>query len=952
MSKNFHYLSYKEKFSKEILANLSKDISKNIVFVFDDFQRKKEFIKESKFIFIDKNYEFLTFDELRDKLYITSKILIDKSVSSIILFGSLTPELKKKLGVTDYFSMKEFSNRFFTFFRELYKNNVESLDSDFIYNWEKSQVQLMYEVKEIFDKTLDKDGYYPKEWIVNMNNFCDVWIKNTEKIIFIDVVKFTNLDKEILEEKLSYINVDFYFQLNINEFDEEKLRIKDVKIPDSIGKIKLYDVIDDTIGAFNLVNFLSKDEKEDVSSMIYSPMSNDNYYSDIFPKFFQRPLKKPVEETKFFEFIEAQKLLLDSLVEINGNIDESNLLFRIDGFLQCFNRGIFKEYYGVSDFVEKSFHKMIEKDYKYISKEILLEHVGEENPLENSLYNTLIRIINDITLIFGAKNYQDVLEFLNKILFRKKYLKKMSILDYKNNDEELLDDKEENLKIPKYFLFYEEGYNNIILALHEIFREVFLLSQREIFEKIIEEKFGIFAYKFLFDEIQNLSYKIEKIEKVEEKKEKKEENLYTIEDINNGRYSKFSNDSMVKKGYFIDMINTVIPSIKKENIIFTENQLMKLGFITNDEKKNIEKYRFIQNISLFDELVFFSYTNDAEKIENSAFIEELNLKYNLKKEELVIHNNEYIKMLEQKFISKNAEETLNKNDTKNKANDITKEDIIDRENINFRKDKSLLKEKLKLGAYTYVQMKTCNLQYYLDNIIGFSQFPIKNKIEPITRLYLGNFFHEIMEKIVESKRDEIIANKNFYVEKEYVEKVIEKIVKRDMGKKIPYYFEKYYLEALIPKLVNNILKFFMNIKVRYEKANIRNIEIEKITPQEKIFMDKNNIEVFLNGKVDLLITTDVEYNIYDHKTGKPKDGQMDFYRIAFFPESNSVKKWIYNGWDGELKEEEEETLTIEEMEVEISRFIVNERLAMVEPNRNGNFPACKECIYKKICGRG
>ena len=959
MSKNFNYLDYREKISGKILDNLSQEERKNIIFVFDDFQSKKEFLKENKFIFIDKNYEFLTFDELRDKIYITSHILIDRKIASILLYNSLSENLKKEMGVTDYFSMIDFSNRFFNFFKELYKNDIKNLERDFVYNWERDQVELIYKVRDEFNKTIEENGYYPSDWIIKIDNFDNTWIKKTEKIIFIDVVKFTNLDKKILEENLNYIDLDFYFQMKKDEFDEENLRIKNVEFPDIFKNIKLYNVIDDTIGAFNLANFLSQDEKENISTHVYSPLSEESIYYSIFPKFFQRPLQKQLEETKFYSFIKNQRLLLNSIVINKNNIGKSNLLFKIEGFIEGFNSSIFKEYYGLSTSVEKSFYRMVDRDYKYISKEILLGYFGMERAFQSSLYNSLVRIIDDIELVLNAESYEEIFESYKKIIFKKKYLNKIKYTNKTNDcDAEINFDKEdkndvfdkdiieENLNNPKYFLFYEEGYKNMIASLYEIFRETLLLSKREIFTKMIDDNFGLFTYKFLFDEMRKISYKIEK----------NEEDLYSIEDINIGKYLKKSNVDKINKGYFIDMISTAIPAMGKANIIFTENQLKDLGFITGEEKKNIEKYRFIQNICVFDELIFFSYTNDDEKIEYSTFIEELKLKYNLKEEKLYIYSDNYIKMLGRKFLStkilKKNDENKDEKYNKVKENKEVNTEENEGENIYFKKDKSLLGNRLKLGAYTYTQLKKCNLQYYLDNIIGIEETAVMNKIEPITRLYLGNFFHEIMERIMEYKKDEIINNKNFYIDREYVVKTIENVMRRDMGKKIPYYFEKYYLEALIPKLVSNILRFFKDIKIRYEKVEIKNIEIEKSTLQDEVFMEKNNIEVILNGKVDLLITTADGYDIYDHKTGKPKEGQMDFYKIALFPESGSVKKLVYNGWDGELTEEKKDFVVGEEMEEEISRFIINDRLAMVEPNKNGNFPICKECIYKKICGRG
>ncbi|MGF6907747.1 PD-(D/E)XK nuclease family protein [Fusobacterium sp. PH5-44] len=935
MASKFNYISYSDDLPKIIYNDIKENNERNILLVFEDFRDKKVFIKRNKDLFIYKNCEYFTFDELKIKLYISDKILIDKDTSLMGLFMCIPSELKKEIGIKDYFQFIDFGNRFFTFFRELGKNNVEELPSDSVFIWEKTQVDFFYQVKKHFDKEMEKRGYYPSEWLEKIDHFDNRWVKKYEKIIFVDIVKFTNLDRKIIQEKLEFMNFEFYLQVKPNEFNEEKLRMNTVEFPNDLPKIDFYNVVDNTTSAFNLVNLISKDNlNKEISSHVYSPVAIENNYSKIFPNFFDKSKTQPMKSTKFYEFLELQMNLIDSIISNDNNV----LVFKIEGFINCFNKSIFRKYYGISNFVELQFLELISRGYKYLSSAILEEYINNKSILHDQLGLTLLKIIDDINNVINIKDIGEVYDFYKKIIYKKK------IFQGENGKK--------NLE-KKYFLFYENGFKNIVSTFNEAAMNIKDLSNNEFFSDIVFDSYGIFVYRLFFEKIKDMNYKINN-DKDEENGEISE-NLYTIEEITNSKYSSLKDGKRIKKGYFIDLTNTNLPNVGKENIIFTENQMEKLGFILTEEKRNIEKYRFIQNIYNFNELIFFAYINDEEKVEYSTFVEEIKLKSEKEKnivfneKKLDISNDDYIRILGNKFLSSEVKKF-------EKLQDFYKENKIQKNIDGFKKNIDLLNGELKLGAYTYNDLSSCNLRFYFKQIINlkenFVEAAISPNIDPLTRLYLGNFFHKIMENVVEIKRTAIIKNNDFNIDKNTIYSIINDLVNKDIGKKLPYYFKEYFQVALMPKLINNIMNFFTSIKEKYEGVKINSIDVEKNTGKEKIFMIKNNIEVKLDGNVDLLISTAVGNDIYDHKTGKPKDGQMDFYKIALFGNSENVKKFVFNGWDGELISEDKEHLKMEEMEEVISKFILNDILSMAESNSKGNYPICKECLYKKICGRG
>ena len=211
MSMKFNYITYSDDFCEIIYENIKKSEERNILLIFEDFNEKKMFIKKKEDLFMYKKCEYFTFDELKNKLYVSDKILVDRDTSLMILFDCIPDNLKKEMDIENYFQCIDFGNRFFIFFKELRRNDIEELSDDFICVWEKPQIDLFYQIKKYFDKEMERNKYYPSEWLENIDSFDSRWIKKYEKIIFVDVVRFTNLDKRIIKKKLqnSFILVDF-----------------------------------------------------------------------------------------------------------------------------------------------------------------------------------------------------------------------------------------------------------------------------------------------------------------------------------------------------------------------------------------------------------------------------------------------------------------------------------------------------------------------------------------------------------------------------------------------------------------------------------------------------------------------------------------------------------------------------------------------------------------------
>ena len=76
----------------------------------------------------------------------------------------------------------------------------------------------------------------------------------------------------------------------------------------------------------------------------------------------------------------------------------------------------------------------------------------------------------------------------------------------------------------------------------------------------------------------------------------------------------------------------------------------------------------------------------------------------------------------------------------------------------------------------------------------------------------------------------------------------------------------YLQEILTPLLSENIEMFFKKLASKYKNINIKRFQGEKDAGKDTIFI-QNEVDVYLKGKADLVIESDIGNEIIDYKTG-------------------------------------------------------------------------------------
>ena len=820
----YSYLNYNQSANNELLSTIEKFPEDNLIII------ENELAKKQYFAYINKGQlrvktNLISFEDFLDKIFISDKKIL-KDIKRFFLFYSyLKDDIKKKLNITNYFDCIEIADDFFEFFS--YIRNKEDLESLNLSKWQEEKFELFFEIKNEMDNFLKENSYLPSDWLYSITNLKLDFLKKYKKLVFFDIVDFPHNFSKILETLKNYYDIEFILQMEDKDFNKDKLKLNKVSLIDKKMDIEL-----------------AKYSNElELYTMILS-RQYDNYYTTDANKedrysIFTKSNKYYLNDTKFYKIIETYLNLLNGIDHKNKNL--------IDIFLvkeNIFNSA-FMEFYGLDVEDYKCFEKIISKDYRYISLNLLREDYYSHflNDDEN-LKIKLNLIFETLDSIDNINNIDDLNSFLCTNFFSSK-----TDIDF----------------------FMENKFDSLYDKIYEILG---LLNSNENidffknFNKFFKSSLGKNIFTLFFNYLNKID-----IYSIQKNKNKDNE----LKNLNLIKYSVKN----IEKAAIIYADSQTLPKMKVNNNLFTEQQKIKLGLKTNEDEILIQKYRYFQNLLSLNKVNIFSMVDKDNNIDFSAFVYEFINKYSA-----LENNTDNLKQYFKAIYSK--EKTVNFSKDKTFFRAYLKEKTDFKDNI------------LKIGAYDYIELKKNETFFFLDKICGIESSDEIVADIGISAKVLGNILHKTLEEIFRENWKNILqSSENLLISTD----IIEKFLKRNIWKeelKIEIFMKNYINEVLTPRLVSNIEKFF---KVLYEELKgekILRIEAEKKSKtQDKAYLKYDEIEVFLNGRADLLIETSKARYIVDFKTGGYKKEQLEFYAIMFYGSDNSLPIYstAYNFWD-------------------------------------------------------
>ena len=883
---NFRYIGYGTSFIAEYSGKNNQ--KKDYLYIFNDNRMKSIFSKKMRWNFFNAQPTLLTFNELKEQIFYTDKVILKEAKRILAFYTSIPKDIKEELGIKSYYDVIDFANDFFDYYREIKINKVDKIEN--IQNWQEKYFLHFEKIKESFDRLLDKYNYIPSDWIEDLQYYKKDFFGRFNKIIFVDIVEFEKVYRDIIVDLGEEKEVEIALQMEKGSFNEENLKFAETILPEtSPSNIFIYQSKDELEESMSLIYLLKEKAKK---GEFYSPAPENSEFFNLFPFYFGKSQAVTMNDTKLYAFLNVQLNLLLNMEERLG--ETYNLL----EFEKAFENRAFKEYYSLTEEDIRLIKKISSNFYQYISLDIL--HSNEVQYLiseDIGFTKKLEKIFKDFSGILKLKSVDELYNYFKNEISLDKFIQK----EYGDVFEKFFEifgimKENENMSIHKSFKSYFDGNLGIALLKLTIqyMKDIAIASN----EKVDSER-------VIIKNIESALYA--------------NETKHLFRD--QGRFSKTN--------FFIDITSDLMPGNIKDNLIFTEKQRKELNLTTKEEKREIKKYRFFQMIFTNRNSVIFTKKNEDKGIDISPFIDELCIKYDLKINSAPIELNKSIEILKKSIPSSVI------GNLEFKKGEFSKEESDFKDN------------RLNIGAYDYDNLVKCPLKFYFQKLAQL--IPEKDsEVDYLNKQFLGTMVHKILENIVRDIWKEVLSKGIYEIDREIIVEAINREIKNNRSK-ILVQMDIYLQEILIPLLSENIEIFFKKLASKYRNINIRRFQGEKDAGKNTPFI-QDKIDVYLRGKADLVIESDMENEIIDYKTGGAQEAQLDYYSIILFGDETKAEKTIFNVIKGDMKAPNKVELTKEGLKENILEFldnpfyIRNEKKNVCENNGHS-------CEYIDICGK-
>ena len=895
---------------------LFKEFEKNedTLFVFENsasfFEIKREFLQNEEIqqkLGIFQNFKMMNSYDFYENVFVTDKIVVKEEKQVVLFYNALTEKLKKDMKVNNYYDIIDVAYNYYNLFAELqeYKIDLEKIELE---KWQVETFRTLVEIDNEMKKVVQQKGLILPYMLRNVENISDNFLNKFSKICFVNKVKITPFEKELIGKiENRGINVENILQLSENDFNEEKLKIKDnFSLPEKneflekFGtNIQIFEYENKFSQVLGIVKKLDESENEEkienrVNYKIYDLQDNGEDGKKDYQLLRQEKISSNLEltmkKTKIYKILELICNILENVKIVEKKLEDNEKFeniekkdeknfghdlrirmkdlysgFKSDDFLRIF--GLKKSY----DF----FMEIVEQDYRYMSKNeifrILENQNGKfsRNPKDIEAAG-IINFIDEIEKIFEYQTLGEYENYLEKIFERSGELDKNVRDKYFEALSEMVVLEDFSFDNLWKGFFYENGISASLLKL---------------FLKYLDKK--------------AISLNLEETD------EQDSENI--------SRYSinSFSAISETQKENLIFLnIQDTFPKININNYLFTKIQRAKMGLPVSDDEKQIEIFKFYQNI-LGAKNVYLSYVKNLdENIDSAGVVEEIKLKYAIEAQKNKIDENDELNFIKKYFLE-NVEKSW-------ESRQIGK--FIPSK---LKKDLDRIKaEKVSLGYYSFEEMQNFEYGYYLKKMIGNTEVEkIEDKVD---NLMFGNIIHGLYEKIVMENK-EVLEKGKFVINNEEIKKTLKSIL-NSFEYKIPKEYLEFYKKVSfeeIVKSVEKILTKLMKMLENEEEIEIYSEERIKLKSEKEIYEN-----IFINGMIDLHIKLKNKEILYDYKSGilKNKKGeekkekvvnafkQLDYYSVML-PEKNiqEIERFVVDVWNGDIigdtREKEEEFLS-------------------------------------------
>ena len=536
---------------------------------------------------LTKESKFLDWNSFKEMIFPVDELVLKEEKLSIGLFLLLTGDEKRFLNINEYSDVLEFSSLFHKYYLERAEYLVDSRPA--LEGWQQKRLDLIEKLRARYLNWLSENNYSDKSLVYKLENFNSAGIKNFQRIVVINPIETSPLEREIINRLDEEFEVEIFLQLEESNYSEENLRLEKFNLPDELEvNIKLYTAEEDIGQLASALNIAVGNKAE-----IISPnLDKRNYRELLSEKKVDVQASIGLEESSLYRFLKCcHNLLLNYEPAVKGLG-----LLPVKELLKAINQPVVAGYFGFEiKEVRAGLNELIGQGYYYLNGRIIEEDLPAFKPL--------FLMIDDF---FGMKDLTELLAYLDRL-----ELDKLADPLYKDEIDQFYDGLIELTAIEK-------------LGLVEKWSRLFGRSAQGLMELVI----NYLSYKKIST---NISF---------------DEEPLLLQDFQLAPAGRRENLIILNAS------QDELPVGGRGSFLLNPEQRVELGLPTAREEQKWQRYYFFRHILTADDAVVFGLDNQDENLSPGSLMEELKFKYGLEYEDSPIKRSDYLRFFNNIFESK------------------------------------------------------------------------------------------------------------------------------------------------------------------------------------------------------------------------------------------------------------------------------------------------------------
>lgn len=377
---NFKYYSYNQDLFKEIISKEPE------VYIFENYNDLKEAVNCYQPEPLIQQSQFFSLKEFKERIFSSDQILLKEEKLPLLLYSVLTEAEKKKLRLDNYQDIYQFSARFFGYFNLLQNYQLKRIDG--LTEWQHKRVERLNAIKKRYQKKLKELGYSDRLNLKEEKKLNFQFLNDFERINLFNILDYTPYFKELLQKLNKNFNVELHLQLNKEDFDEKRLRVKKLTLPEKTNKIEIRKLNSRLKSFAALLNekeltqtelqLLDAGHKIGPAEILSNQLNINSYQS--------------LSETKVYQF-------LNSIYQLYQKGKESSqILLELKEIYDLSTQNLFKEWLGIDGDDIQKIKELLREDYYYLNSELIKREIPVLQPLYDFLKNLRkIKTISELT---------------------------------------------------------------------------------------------------------------------------------------------------------------------------------------------------------------------------------------------------------------------------------------------------------------------------------------------------------------------------------------------------------------------------------------------------------------------------------------------------------------------------------------------------------------------------